>query len=128
MQDNKSKAQPERSESMTVFAFLLGIQGIAFVGNSLFTLAKLLGTPPFEERVLAVIALALGCYSLSLAWGIYRLEHHACWSLIVFQIISVLFMALAIMQQRTDILSIAISLIVLVYLLASRQVRKALRA
>jgi len=77
--------------------------------------------------VLAMIALALGCYSLSLAWGVYRRERHAFWPLVIFQIICVLFMALAIVQQRADILSMAISLIVLIYLLVSRQVREALR-
>lgn len=114
-----------RPLGITIIAIILGIEGILSIIAGILLLAGSGGS----LVVPGIIALILGVLYLIVAWGLWTLQPWAFWTTVVLEVITLINGIIALTQHNagTGIFYIVISLIILVYLFADRNVRAAFR-
>jgi len=114
-----------RPLGITIIAIILGIQGVLSIIAGILLLAGSGGA----YAVPAIIALVLGVLYLIVAWGLWTLQPWAFWTTVVLEVITLINGIIALTQHNvaTGLLYIVLSLIILVYLFADRNVRAAFR-
>jgi len=116
-----------RPLGITIIAIILGIQGILSIIAGIFSLTAAGANPAFA--IVGIITLILGILYLILAWGLWTLQPWAFWGVVVLEVIALINGIFALSQGNTGtgLLNIVISLIILIYLFADRNVHAAFR-
>ena len=114
-----------RPLGITIIAIILGIQGVLSIIAGILLLAGSGGA----YAVPAIIALVLGVLYLIVAWGLWTLQPWAFWATVVLEVITLINGIIALTQHSvgSGLLNIVLSLIILIYLFADRNVRAAFR-
>ena len=114
-----------RPLGITIIAIILGIQGVLSIIAGILLLAGSGGA----YAVPAIIALVLGVLYLIVAWGLWTLQPWAFWTTVVLEVITLINGIIALTQHSvgSGLLNIVLSLIILIYLFADRNVRAAFR-
>src|SRR2546429_7857100 len=111
-----------RPLGITIIAIIVGIYGIlGIIGG--------IGLLTGGVTILGLITLILGVLYLVLAWGLWTLQPWAFWATVVLEVITLINGIIALTQHSvgSGLLNIVLSLIILIYLFADRNVRAAFR-
>jgi len=124
----------KRPLGITIIAILLFISAvIEIIGG----ISSVIGTPPtgtLSDVLLGWFPLALGVIELVLAWGLWTLKPWAYWGTLVVEIVIILihffgFLGLPRTHSALAVISGGIvSIIIVIYLLLDRHVRRAFQA
>jgi hypothetical protein len=114
-----------RPLGITIIAIILGIEGVLSIIAGILLLAGSGGALALP----GIIALILGVLYLIVAWGLWTLQPWAFWTTVVLEVITLINGIIAFTQRNvaTGILYIVLSLVILIYLFADRNVRAAFR-
>jgi hypothetical protein len=134
MQQDLTGTIRKRPLGITIIAILLFISAvIEIIGG----LSSLIGSPPtgtISDVLLGWFPLILGVIELVLAWGLWTLKPWAYWGTLVVEIIIILshffgFLNLPKTHSALAVISGGIvSIIIVIYLLADRNVRRAFQS
>ena len=118
IQDTMGRKRPL---GITIIAIIVAILGILeIIGGIGF-----LGASPAQ----AIITIILGVLGLVLAWGLWTLQSWAFWALVIVEALNLIngIVAWVAHYPGPGVLGIVISLIILIYMFADRNVRAAFR-
>ena len=118
IQDTMGRKRPLGITIIAIIVAILGVLDIIFgIG--------LLAAGPAQ----AIITFILGVLGLVLAWGLWTLQSWAFWALVIVEVLNVIngIVAWVAHNPGPGVLSIVISLIILIYMFADRNVRAAFR-
>ncbi len=123
-----------RPLGITIIAILLFISAvIEIIGG----ISSVIGTTPtgtISDVLLGWFPLAMGVIELVLAWGLWTLKPWAYWGTLVVEIVNILihFFGLFNLPRTHSALAVVsggiVSIIIVIYLLADRHVRRAFQA
>ncbi len=123
-----------RPLGITIIAILLFISAvIEIIGG----LTSVIGTPPTgtaSDVLLGWFPLVMGIIELVLAWGLWTLKPWAYWGTLVVEIVIILvhFFGFLNLPRTHSVLAVIsggiVSIIIVIYLLLNRHVRRAFRA
>jgi hypothetical protein len=133
MQQEVTRAIRKRPLGITIIAILLFISAVIEI---LGGITSVIGAPPtrtISDVLLGWFPLILGIIELVLAWGLWTLKPWAYWGTLVVEILIILnhffgFLSLPRTHSALAVISGGIvSIIIVIYLLADRDVRQAFR-
>jgi hypothetical protein len=125
---------PRRPIGVSIIAFLAGAQGILTLILAVLTLFPIFGgqlPPAFVGLFFALVI--FGIVILCIAWGLWNLKRWAFWTVVVLEIISMIGAFISIFNVSgttnliNELVNLAIPVIILIYMLADRDVRAAFR-
>ncbi len=118
IQDTMGRRRPL---GITIIAIIVAIYGILEIILGIGFLAA--------SPAQAIITIILGVLGLVLAWGLWTLQSWAFWALVIVEVLNVINGIVAWVGHNPGpgVISIVISLIVLIYMFADRNVRAAFR-
>jgi uncharacterized membrane protein (DUF2068 family) len=117
-----------RPLGITIIAILLFIQAVFEIVVGIFSFIGRLITNPLSGLLVGWIPLAIGVLLLILAWGLWTLRPWAYWATLVLEIVNIVLHFLGYQQTHSIFAVISggiISIIVVIYLLVDRNVRRA---
>ena len=117
-----------RPLGISIIAILLFIQAIFEIVGGIFSFLGRLITNPLAGLLVGWIPLAIGVLLLILAWGLWTLKPWAYWVTLVLEIVNIVLHFLGYQQTHSLFAIISggiISIIVVIYLLVDRNVRRA---
>jgi hypothetical protein len=117
--ENVTRARPL---GISIIAVIMAIQGILGILGGILLLAG--GVP-----ALGIITLILGVLYLVLAWGLWTLKPWAFWGTVILEVLTLIngIFGLGLGRATNGILSIIFAVVVLIYMFADRNVRRAFR-
>lgn len=134
MQQQFAGARQRRPFGITILAILLFISAIIEIIGGL---TSVIGSPPtgtFSDILLGWFPLILGIVEFILAWGLWTLKPWAYWGTLIVEILTILihfFGFLGLPRSHSALAVVSggiISIIILIYLLVDRNVRRAFQA
>jgi hypothetical protein len=117
-----------RPLGITIIAILLFIQAVLEIIAGIFSFFGHVITNPLSGLLVGWIPLAIGVLLFVLAWGLWTLKPWAYWVTLVLEIVNIVFHFLGYQQTHSFFAIISggiISIIVVIYLLVDRHVRRA---
>ena len=117
-----------RPLGISIIAILLFIQAVFEIVTGIFSFFGHLIRNPLSGLLVGWIPLAIGILLLILAWGLWTLKPWAYWATLVLEIVNIVLHFLGYQQTHSIFAIISggiISIIVVIYLLVDRNVRRA---
>ena len=121
---------PRRPLGITIIAILMFIQAIFEIVVGIFSFFGNLISNPLSGLLVGWIPLAVGVLIFILAWGLWTLKPWAYWVTLIFEIVNIVLHFLGFSQTHSAFAIISggiISIIIVIYLLVDRNVRRAFR-
>jgi uncharacterized membrane protein (DUF2068 family) len=120
----------ERPLGITIIAILMFIQAIIEIIVGIFALIGTTLANPLAGLLVGWIPLAVGVLLFILAWGLWTLKPWAYWVTLIFEIVNIVLHFLGYSQTHSIFAILSggiISIIIVIYLLVDRNVRRAFR-
>lgn len=117
-----------RPLGITIIAILLFIQAVLVIVGGIFSFFGHLFRNPLSGLLVGWIPLAIGVLLFILAWGLWTLKPWAYWATLVLEIVNIVLHFFGYQQTHSLFAIISggiISIIVVIYLLVDRNVRRA---
>src|SRR5258706_5250586 len=117
-----------RPLGISIIAIILFIQAVFEIVVGIFSFLGRLITNPLAGLLVGWIPMAIGVLLLILAWGLWTLKPWAYWVTLVLEIVNIVLHFLGYQQAHSLFAIISgglISIIVVIYLLVDRNVRRA---
>ncbi len=117
-----------RPLGITIIAILLFIQAVLVIVGGIFSFFGHLFSNPLSGLLVGWIPLAIGVLLFILAWGLWTIKPWAYWATLVLEIVNIVLHFFGYQQTHSFFAIISggiISLIVVIYLLVDRNVRRA---
>ena len=117
-----------RPLGISIIAIILFIQAVYEIVVGIFSFLGRLITNPLAGLLVGWIPLVLGILLFILAWGLWTLKPWAYWATLVLEIVNIVLHFLGYQQTHSLFAVISggiISIIVVIYLLVDRNVRRA---
>ena len=117
-----------RPLGISIIAIILFIQAVFEIVVGIFSFLGRLITNPLAGLFVGWIPMAIGVLLLILAWGLWTLKPWAYWATLVLEIVNIVLHFLGYQQAHSLFAIISggiISIIVVIYLLVDRNVRRA---
>jgi len=131
MQQEFTGAMRKRPLGITIIAILLFISAVIEIIGGISSVIGNTPTGTMSDVLLGWFPLAMGVIELVLAWGLWTLKPWAYWGTLVVEIVNILihffgFLGLPRTHSALAVISGGIvSIIIVIYLLADRNVRRA---
>ncbi len=125
---NVTTTRTRRPLGISIIAILLFIQAVFEIVVGIFSFLGRFITNPLAGLLVGWIPLALGVLLFILAWGLWTLKPWAYWVTLVLEIVNIVLHFLGYQQTHSLFAVISggiISIIVVIYLLVDRNVRRA---
>jgi uncharacterized membrane protein (DUF2068 family) len=120
-----------RPLGITIIAILLFISAIIEIIGGFFAFIGTTLASPLDGLLLGWIPLAIGVITFIVAWGLWTLKPWAYWVTLIVEIISIVLSLFNLGRPEHSVLGVIsggiISLIIVIYLLVDRNVRRAFR-
>ena len=125
--------QQRRPLGITIIAIVLVVMGILGIIIGIFTLVEsfyMIYRPAIGMRFgfIGMTSVLLGAVDLFVAWGLWKLKRWAFWATLVIAILDILQAAWSLFNGESfwyALFSVALPIIVLIYLLVDQRVRAA---
>ena len=120
----------KRPLGITIIAILLFIQAVIEIVFGIFVFVGSTIASPAAGLLLGWIPLAIGIISFIVAWGLWTLKPWAYWVTLILEIVNIVLHFLGYGQTHSILAIISggiISIIIVIYLLVDRNVRRAFR-
>ena len=128
MQQRLTSTRRRRPLGITIIAILLFIQAVFEIVVGIFSFFGHIITNPLSGLLVGWIPLAVGILLFILAWGLWTLKPWAYWVTLVLEIVNIILHFLGYGQTHSILAIISggiISIIIVIYLLVDRNVRRA---
>ena len=128
MQQELTSMRRRRQFGITIIAILLFIQAVYEIVFGIFSFFGHIITNPLSGLLVGWIPLAIGVLLFILAWGLWTLKPWAYWVTLVLEIVNIILHFLGYGQTHSILAIISggiISIIIVIYLLVDRNVRRA---
>jgi len=119
-----------RPLGITIIAILMFIQAIFEIVGGFFAFFGNVISNPLSGLLVGWIPLAVGVLLFILAWGLWTLRPWAYWATLILEIVNIVLHFLGFSQTHSTFAIISggiISIIIVIYLLVDRNVRRAFR-
>jgi hypothetical protein len=119
-----------RPLGITIIAILLFIQAIFEIVVGIFSFFGNIIKNPLSGLLVGWVPLAIGVLVFILAWGLWTLKPWAYWATLILEIVNIVLHFLGFSQTHSIFAIISggiISIIIVIYLLVDRNVRRAFR-
>jgi uncharacterized membrane protein (DUF2068 family) len=120
----------KRPLGITIIAILMFIQAIFEIVVGIFSFFGNIISNPLSGLLVGWIPLAVGVLIFILAWGLWTLRPWAYWATLILEIVNIVLHFLGYNQTHSVFAIISggiISIIIVIYLLVDRNVRRAFR-
>jgi hypothetical protein len=120
----------KRPLGITIIAILMFIQAIFEIVVGIFSFFGNIISNPLSGLLVGWIPLAVGVFIFFLAWGLWTLRPWAYWATLILEIVNIVLHFLGYNQTHSIFAIISggiISIIIVIYLLVDRNVRRAFR-
>lgn len=120
-----------RPLGISIISILLFIQAIFEIVVGIFSFFSHLITNPLNGLLVGWIPLAIGILLFVLAWGLWTLRPWAYWATLILEIVNIVLHFFGYYQTHSIFAIISggiISIIIVIYLLVDRNVRRAFQA
>ena len=126
----QSVSTTKRPLGITIIAILLFIQAIFEIVVGIFSFFANIIRNPVDGLLVGWVPLAIGILVFFLAWGLWTLKPWAYWATLILEIVNIVLHFLGYNQTHSIFAIISggiISIIIVIYLLVDRNVRRAFR-